>query len=398
MNLNNESGAFTQESWNFPHVDAELYLEDSINCLGGSSVGSDPFAEEFLIEINGMDREKTEHFETYGDDRSARLRKDVYEQSPDKIREERKKERTKYREQYPTIYGNMHYRLLDREIDKDGDKSPTTRAAEFFERSFPDWDDYESRPLHGNEDPVVAFEGWPERMWLARAAENALTSGDGGAIIESLEALIGLGDSELIDRESVEHWINLLVQHVQGRASQDGRRIIKEEVAEIVNRSCVELCKVIAEDGMALRSVEWRDLERIIATALDGIGFDVKLTEPSKDGGKDVIAECILYGHSFTYFLEIKHWRSGKRVAADVIYDFVEVNAIEMTDGGLVLSSSGFTHEVYSQLAEVVRRGIVLGDDRKIVSLCQHFVRRGRGLWTSPQALPEILYEGTIVG
>jgi hypothetical protein len=38
-----------------------------------------------------------------------------------------------------------------------------------------------------------------------------------------------------------------------------------------------------------LDHLEWRDLERMMARVMEGLGFKVTLTPPSKDGGKDLI-------------------------------------------------------------------------------------------------------------
>jgi len=142
--------------------------------------------------------------------------------------------------------------------------------------------------------------------------------------------------------------------------------------------------------------IEWRHLEYVLAAALSEIGFEVELTPPAKDGGKDIVAECTVRGQHMTYYVEIKHWRSGKRVGSDDIYDFIEVNLQDRTDGGLFLSSSGFTEHVYSQLVEINSQQLRLGQKEKIVLLCQRFHRKRRGLWTPVDPLPKILFEATV--
>ena len=171
---------------------------------------------------------------------------------------------------------------------------------------------------------------------------------------------------------------------------------VEQHVLHVVSEFCVQLCELVAKSSDALHHLEWRQVEQLIATALDGMGFDVILTPPSKDGGNDVVANCYLKGRKLTYFVEVKHWRSGKRPSPRMVFDFVEVNVSEQTDGGLFLSTSGYTSEVYSHLSEIGRKRIWLGENSKIVSLCRHFVRRKRGVWLPDHDLPAILAEGTV--
>jgi len=173
--------------------------------------------------------------------------------------------------------------------------------------------------------------------------------------------------------------------------------VIERRVMLAINDLCVRLCELIAEDAKAIEYIDWRLLEQVVASALDGIGFEVTLTPGNKDGGKDVIAACTLRGKKVIYYLEIKHWRSNKRVGPHEVSHFVEVNVKDGTDGGLFLSSSGFAQTVFAQLSEITQRRITLGNDVKIISLCQRFVQqRQQAIWQRKDVLPEILFEHTL--
>lgn len=168
------------------------------------------------------------------------------------------------------------------------------------------------------------------------------------------------------------------------------------DYALVVRTMIDSLCKLVAKNPNILKEIEWRELERIVAITLEKIGFDVELTAPIKDGGKDVIANCTVKNKEKTFYIEIKHWRRGDRPGSKHILEFVELNARDKTDGGLFLSPSGFTNEVYSRLGEVSRQRIRLGEQDKIVSLCQQYVRHKEGLWHPSRPLPELLFEHTL--
>jgi restriction system protein len=167
-----------------------------------------------------------------------------------------------------------------------------------------------------------------------------------------------------------------------------------QPVAVIVRAMAEALCEVVAKDASYLKDVEWRDLERLIAVALGAIGFAVELTRSAKDGGKDIIVRCKIGAVSKVFYVEIKHWADSRPGLADVT-SFVEVNARDATDGGLFLSTSGYTQEVHGRLVELSSERVQLGDHEKILSLCRYYVRK-QGVWRSEMPLPDILFEKTL--
>lgn len=172
---------------------------------------------------------------------------------------------------------------------------------------------------------------------------------------------------------------------------------LEQTIVGLAVRKMAEcLCELIAMRSSALDEIEWRDLERIIATALEQIGFTVELTPPAKDGGKDVIASCVIENAVKRFYVEIKHWRKGDKPGSSHVSDFVEINVRDRTDGGLFLSSSGYTNAIYRQLGEISSQRVRLGEREKILSLCQHYVMKKKGLWSPVTPLPELLFEQTL--
>ena len=168
-----------------------------------------------------------------------------------------------------------------------------------------------------------------------------------------------------------------------------------ERVQVLVRTLAHELALEVAKCPGALDGIEWRYLEEMLGRILSGLGFQATVTPPSKDGGKDVIAECNVRDGRRSYIVELKHWRSGKRVGLDAVTDFVEVIAKERRDGGVFLSTSGFTEDAFTSLTEVVRQRVRFGGQQKIVSLARAYERVSLGLWSPPSNLPQILFEAT---
>jgi len=168
------------------------------------------------------------------------------------------------------------------------------------------------------------------------------------------------------------------------------------DVAICVRHLSGLLCELVAKNPDALQDIEWRDLERLLSVALQEIGFNITLTPPAKDGGKDIVANCIVGNETAVYYIEIKHWRSDSQPSNSHVSDFVEVNVRDNTTGGLFISSSGYTRKVYGRIGELMQQRVYLGQREKIVSLCQHYVLKKSGVWYPDNPLPEILFENTV--
>lgn len=103
---------------------------------------------------------------------------------------------------------------------------------------------------------------------------------------------------ELIDVDSLKAWGARL-----GNSNEDSGKEAIRLIADLSQR----LALLIAKDPNVLRVVEWRDVERLLAEVFSGLGLCVTLTPSSKDGGKDLILECISNETNFSYIVEIKH-------------------------------------------------------------------------------------------
>jgi len=191
---------------------------------------------------------------------------------------------------------------------------------------------------------------------------------------------------ELIDLDSLRAWA------VRLDAYQDD---IGTEVRIVMQNLSRKLAEMIAKNPAALNEIEWRDLERIIAEVFSALGFDAILTPGSKDGGKDVILECEISNEKRSYIVEIKHWRSGARVGHGAVDDFLHVITRENRNGGLFLSTYGYCDNAFEYLAQIERQKLRFGSEDKVVGLCHSYIKAKAGIWSPPQIMEDILFEGT---
>jgi restriction endonuclease Mrr len=172
---------------------------------------------------------------------------------------------------------------------------------------------------------------------------------------------------------------------------------LSDSVVSLMDRFVRDIIRVIARNRAELENVEWRVLEQVLAAAFEGIGFDTHLTPPSKDGGKDIVLECVERGTRRRYIVEVKHWVCGKAVPGAYLKKFLNVIVNEKHDAGLFLSTSGFARNAYDALIHLEHKRMRVAGKDKIVHLCRLMVMREMGLWTTDMHLTEALFEQTDV-
>lgn len=159
---------------------------------------------------------------------------------------------------------------------------------------------------------------------------------------------------------------------------------------------CDKLAKNIAKNPNFLDTIEWRQLENLLSVIFEEFGFSVKLTPESKDGGKDIILNCEYNGKKHQFYVEVKHWKSGKKVGNEYLENFVNIILRDGIDKGLFLSTSGYTKQVYEAFSIIKHKILEIGDKQRIYKFCQTYARGCTGLFTNRNNPVEILFEDLI--
>ena len=58
-------------------------------------------------------------------------------------------------------------------------------------------------------------------------------------------------------------------------------------------------------------------------------------------------------------------------------------------------STYGYCDDAFEQLSEIDRQRLRFGNKEKVVALCRTYVKARSGIWSPPEHLAEVLYEGT---
>lgn len=193
---------------------------------------------------------------------------------------------------------------------------------------------------------------------------------------------------ELVDLNTLREWIR---SSRKSRESPPTCSVIEDLIRQVSR----QFATLVAQDPTALDHLEWRDMERMLAAIFEALGFKTTLTPASRDGGKDIVLECLVEGATHSYIVEVKHWRSSTRVGSSAVCSFLEVISRERRQGGLFLSTYGYCDNAFSVLSEIERSRLRFGAKTKVVGLCKTYTKAASGIWSPPGPLVEILYEGT---
>lgn len=93
-----------------------------------------------------------------------------------------------------------------------------------------------------------------------------------------------------------------------------------------------------------IKNMSHRDFEYFVADIFENLGFSVKITQATRDGGRDIIAtkaDPIPY----TLIVECKHWGEKHKVDVSVVRSVYGVQMATQANQSVIVTSSKFTRD-----------------------------------------------------
>ena len=165
-------------------------------------------------------------------------------------------------------------------------------------------------------------------------------------------------------------------------------------VERIRRRATGDLIDALKEAPELINEIESREFERLMSLAFEELGFHVRLTSASHDGGRDLVLLFLSRAADGTiarqeYYVELKHWSpSGKRVGSRPFERLIEVTMRDAATGAILISTSGFAAAL-GEDAEVTVR-VARGDLSTVNTLLNLYRRSIAGGLAAPYTLQEI--------
>lgn len=118
-----------------------------------------------------------------------------------------------------------------------------------------------------------------------------------------------------------------------------------------------------------IKNMSPRDFEFFVGDIFEKLGFSVKITQATRDGGQDIIAtkaEPI----PFTLIVECKHWGEKHKVDVSVVRSIYGVQTAMQANQSIVVTSSKFTKDA-RKFAEERKTLMALWDIDDLIKLIE---------------------------
>jgi hypothetical protein len=138
-----------------------------------------------------------------------------------------------------------------------------------------------------------------------------------------------------------------------------------EELKPIILDINQEIIDYLNKHPEFIYHITSRKFEELIAHIFKHFGFDVELTQATRDGGRDIIASIRNTVCSYLTFVECKHYSMDNPVGVGIIREVYGVQRIHRANKSLIVTSSYFTKDAV-ELSKPIANEIELKDHSDI--------------------------------
>jgi len=106
-----------------------------------------------------------------------------------------------------------------------------------------------------------------------------------------------------------------------------------------------EIKKYLKNHPTKLYELSPRKFEELVASILKDMGFDVELTQATRDGGRDIIAHVRTAVCSYLTHIECKRYAPDNKVGVGIIREVVGVHNIRKATKSVIVTTSFFSSD-----------------------------------------------------
>ncbi len=134
------------------------------------------------------------------------------------------------------------------------------------------------------------------------------------------------------------------------------RKVIAPNQRILVEAVNDELLAYLAKHPQLMYELSSRKFEELVARLFSDHGFEVALTQASRDGGFDILAKLHNPATSFVALVECKKYSPENRVGVEIVRGLYGVTEMKGANQGLVVTSSFFTRGAIEEKARIGSR------------------------------------------
>jgi len=113
------------------------------------------------------------------------------------------------------------------------------------------------------------------------------------------------------------------------------------------------LKKYFAQHPEKLHQLNPRKFEELVASILKDFGFEVELTQQTRDGGRDILAYMRNAVVQFLTFVECKRYAPENKVGVGIVRQVTGVHYLYKADKSLIVTTSSFTKDAIEEAKKI---------------------------------------------
>ena len=133
-----------------------------------------------------------------------------------------------------------------------------------------------------------------------------------------------------------------------------------------------EVKKYLKKHPERLYELSPRKFEELVASLLKDMGFDVELTQATRDGGRDIIAHIKNAVCSYLTHIECKRYAADNKVGVGVIREVIGVHHLHKATKSIIVTTSFFSRDAIKE-AERMENQLDLKDFTNIKAWLQRY-------------------------
>ncbi|NJA08057.1 restriction endonuclease [Methylococcaceae bacterium WWC4] len=126
-----------------------------------------------------------------------------------------------------------------------------------------------------------------------------------------------------------------------------------EEKEYVITTIDDEVKKYLKSHPEKLYQMSPRKFEELVASILKDMGFEVELTQATRDGGRDIIAHVRNAVTSYLTYIECKRYAPDNKVGVGIIREVLGVHHIHRATKSIIVTTSFFSDDAMKEAAQM---------------------------------------------
>ncbi len=186
------------------------------------------------------------------------------------------------------------------------------------------------------------------------------------------------GEVSISTQQEAESKLYASAHHIEKNGTFQENLYRKSEIEKendltlIVTSVDDEVKKYLKKNPQKLYELSPRKFEELVASILKDLGFEVELTQATRDGGRDIIAHVRNAVSSYLTYIECKRYAADNKVGVGIVREVIGVHHIHKPTKSIIVTTSFFSKEAIKE-AELMESQLDLRDFNDIKTWLQRY-------------------------